>query len=897
MASESLLAAQTTVDARMAQATALLSRLPAAVAGQRGQDKTWDAILACRGKGLSADEAMTALVAWNYRCSPPWTDLELRTKVVRGYASSRLPLGARLRATVGSADQLCAQITEGMRSTWTRVWSCTPPHPLVPPAIPHERTVWGYLGILADEWVIPTVISNRDLRWNNPIEPWNAPTSPRLAATVGGPPAANDRQARSIQLHVKDLPEATYQGLLARVLYRRSSYGTSKNRSLKSMVRELVEASRDGKRAIAIVHRRALARSVGRAWGMPVYLDCPDEEITGSCVICIDSIGRLASGPIDLLVTDESEQVIQHLFRGPLRRQRKTGEIWSAWRDVAGRSRRIIFQDARLSGLTSTCARKLLGWKVSSESDEQIIVNTWAPKPPDAHIWADEDAWLESLFTALTDPDPTRSEWVATLSKEHAKKLEEMVRGRFPLMSILTVHADTSKSSEVRACFEEPSMFSNYRLVIASPSCGTGVSVEAVGRWHVWLHARSGCGPNALDALQMLHRPRAPLGAWQIWVGGHAVAGPTDPAECLRINTEKSAESIARMKTLTTYGVEYKDGNTPTLLPDNPDLVELDALVEALNNEWGGCLGDTETKDEDGNVIGTREGSLIRALRELGCYMILIHAACSDPKAAKEEAAKAKLAVEEREIETLETAEEKSLEAAELAAAAEDAPPEADAALKWAKHADFFGLTPGAPRDRELIRRDLRGDYRGQCCEFVRLHWKRTGKWTMVILQDRHDVSTGHTIDLRHRASATETRDEALALFGLTDLDLTARTQAVIQGPGAAAFSKDLIARMKKHLGITWNPAKSTPMRLLSSLLKGIGLAYENRPVRVPGSRQLASEYRLRADLLAQVEKDSDHYRQRNERPLQQASNFPVGEFDLGALAAILAPEEYRVAA
>lgn len=655
-------------------------------------------------------------------------------------------------------------------------------------------------------------------------------------------------------------------------------------KDLEKMIRELIEARGRGERVVVVVHRRALARTISEAWGIPVYLDDPDEDITGSCVVCIDSIGRIGGGAIDLLVTDESEQVIQHLFRGPLRRQRRTGEIWSAWRDVASRSRKLIFQDARLGELTQTVARKLVGWKVSSEHDEMFLLNTWQTPPPDAHLWEDETAWFENLCLALQDENPERSDWVATLSKDHAEKLDAMIKARFPvhhLPSIL-ITSKTSKHKDVRGCFQQPQLFAKYRLVITSPSCGTGVSVEDAGRWHVWLHARSGCGPNALDALQMLHRVRAPVGSWQIWVGGSAKAGPIDPYACERAAREKSAVTMARMGSLgTTFDIEKNPNGSPKLNPHNPDLVWTDALVEALNNEWGGNLGDTKILDAQGNEVGTREGSLIRALRELGCSMLTIFAQSTDPKLVKEEAAKAKLALAEAELDAIEAAEEKSLEVAELEASAEDASPEADAVLQRASHVDFFyGGEPTPVLDRERLRRDLKKGYRGQIVQHIQLHWRRTGQWDTVVIQDHSDlVQNLLTIDLRHSATRTELIDEVLALFGLTDLDHAARTQMVIQDPGPQAFSRELLARLARDLQINWTPKKSTPMRLLTSILKRIGCATTATPARVGG--KVVQQHRLRQDLLTQVEEDSDNYRRRNGR--SAVREFPQGEFDLAA--------------
>ena len=72
-------------------------------------------------------------------------------------------------------------------------------------------------------------------------------------------------------------------------------------------------------------------------------------------------------------------------------------------------------------------------------------------------------------------PDEGRGDWVACLSASAVRSLAEMIRARYPGIAILEVHAGTARDIEVRACFQDPSRLSRYRVVVCSPSCGTGV--------------------------------------------------------------------------------------------------------------------------------------------------------------------------------------------------------------------------------------------------------------------------------------------------------------------------------------------------------------------------------------------------------------------------------------
>jgi putative DNA primase/helicase len=69
-------------DERLARPAAYLAKIPPAVAGQRGHDRTFHA--ACvlvQGFDLTIDEARPLFHQWNLGCTPPWTPAELEHKL------------------------------------------------------------------------------------------------------------------------------------------------------------------------------------------------------------------------------------------------------------------------------------------------------------------------------------------------------------------------------------------------------------------------------------------------------------------------------------------------------------------------------------------------------------------------------------------------------------------------------------------------------------------------------------------------------------------------------------------------------------------------------------------------------------------------------------------------
>src|SRR5687767_8365589 len=72
-----------------------LRSCPSAVSGQGGHKATFGIVCAVvHGFALSAGEALDALREWNSRCLPPWSEHELRRKILSALNTpSRHPLG------------------------------------------------------------------------------------------------------------------------------------------------------------------------------------------------------------------------------------------------------------------------------------------------------------------------------------------------------------------------------------------------------------------------------------------------------------------------------------------------------------------------------------------------------------------------------------------------------------------------------------------------------------------------------------------------------------------------------------------------------------------------------------------------------------------------------------
>ena len=83
----------------VARARRYLESVPPAIAGAHGDQHTFK--VCCRivrGFDLDDESAIAALLTWNARCEPPWSEVELRRKVLGARLYGREPVGGRLRS-------------------------------------------------------------------------------------------------------------------------------------------------------------------------------------------------------------------------------------------------------------------------------------------------------------------------------------------------------------------------------------------------------------------------------------------------------------------------------------------------------------------------------------------------------------------------------------------------------------------------------------------------------------------------------------------------------------------------------------------------------------------------------------------------------------------------------
>lgn len=258
---------------------------------------------------------------------------------------------------------------------------------------------------------------------------------------------------------------------------------------------ELLSGS--GLRVLVVTHRESLAKNLAARLRFECYQDYPAYMLRDipRLVICFDSLQKLAIGgalpSYDVLVLDESEQVLQHTTGRHIKRKLQN---FAALEHYLKTAPRIIAADADAGHLTADTLKRF--------NPERVI--TW--QRHDHHIAAgrrlrfthDRDDVLDMLETE------TRPTWYATDSLRHSRDLDAYLDDP----DTLTINSETATLDAPVAYLLDPTgEASKHHRMIASPSVQTGLSDDSEHWQHV-MGSFTGHTSTPQDAMQALMRAR-----------------------------------------------------------------------------------------------------------------------------------------------------------------------------------------------------------------------------------------------------------------------------------------------------------------------------------------------------------------------------------------------------
>jgi hypothetical protein len=325
--------------------------------------------------------------------------------------------------------------------------------------------------------------------------------------------------------------------------------GTGKTQALTNLVSQAL--STGDRRVLIITHRIQLGRAICASLGIN-YIDETRDSAEGKLFgygLCIDSLHPISQAKFNpedwfgaIVIIDECEQVIWHALNSSTCRENRVAILQTLQElihNVLTTGGLVVAQDADLSDYSIDYLIAIAGIPISP----WVVVNEWQPKrgrdvtffatPNPASLYVQMEQIFSQEVTSCDlesraeccpiEPYRPRIMVVEDSQKVTGKwscrNLETQLQRRFPNLRILRIDSESvaEPNHPAYGCIEQlNAQIQNYDIIIASPTIGTGVSIDIRG----YFTAVFGIFKGAVavnDALQALARVRDENVPWFVW--------------------------------------------------------------------------------------------------------------------------------------------------------------------------------------------------------------------------------------------------------------------------------------------------------------------------------------------------------------------------------------------
>lgn len=383
-------------------------------------------------------------------------------------------------------------------------------------------------------------------------------------------------------LQTKFLPPLDYR---AGITVIKSPKGSGKTEALAALIDQIRKDQFPAKTAkverpksvLLIGHRQSLIKEAANRLGLECYLDDEDKGTHRrrryGYAICLDSLHKIAMGAkgtppsqYDVIILDESEQVISHLLSETLRDRVGMPAAFASLEFMIRRAKAVYTLDADLGLITLHAMRDLRpdDWGGALRiiyNQPQVVTERRLMK-----VFQSKKDLQNRMLDAIREGKRC---FIASNSKATVELLEQLIRKEFgSSLKMVAITSDNSRGKfETHFVQNIQTEFLKVQVLICSPSLGTGIDISFPdGRCEV--HEVFGFfSPHVnkhTDIDQQLARVRNP-GAVSVWFD----AGGS--------NYETSLDVVRRQLALANFVPTAING----LLDDdgNPSFNEADPLL------------------------------------------------------------------------------------------------------------------------------------------------------------------------------------------------------------------------------------------------------------------------------------------------------------------------------
>jgi hypothetical protein len=254
------------------------------------------------------------------------------------------------------------------------------------------------------------------------------------------------------------------------------------------------------KRVLLIGHRQALIRDLCQRLGLNCYLDDPvvwrtprdGGEIAGRFIspvseaalprygVCLDSLWRVKDQHYDIIIIDESEQVLSHFLSDTIGEQRY--KLFEQFKELVAKATSVVALDADLGWASANTLLAL--WrdnprKTKGSEHLGIYINKWKEKGAELQLYVTKGHLFEQLKASLASGERV---FVASNSRSKVKALKESLsilsKKIGKQLKVLVITAENSRTAEIQKFITNiKTEILKYDAILASPSLGTGVDI------------------------------------------------------------------------------------------------------------------------------------------------------------------------------------------------------------------------------------------------------------------------------------------------------------------------------------------------------------------------------------------------------------------------------------
>jgi hypothetical protein len=267
----------------------------------------------------------------------------------------------------------------------------------------------------------------------------------------------------------------------------------------------LYERSQTNFSILLIGHRQALIRELCQRLNLNCYLD--DERIeSGSSFhltgqsrrrqtdrqkrygVCLDSLNVVQQDSYDLVILDESEQVLGHFLSETMMARRES--VFRRFQMITRASERVICLDADLSWLSFMTLTDLANARskdlslqdksspttpLASSKAVHVFINQGSPNNRSIEVYKSKDHLIADMENDL---ESGKKLFFTSNSKKQVDRLASALTDRFQDKRILKVTSENSNSDHIQAILlSAKQVLPTYDVVLTSPSLSTGIDL------------------------------------------------------------------------------------------------------------------------------------------------------------------------------------------------------------------------------------------------------------------------------------------------------------------------------------------------------------------------------------------------------------------------------------